>query len=171
MRIVCGLHRWSPYRYQSGDYEKVIGIFRQIMNTVICGKRLFADRNIIKGWFTANCNVSECITVYYRIGLSIETPRKKPLKVIDFQGLWNVIAVRTGLEPVTPCVTGMYSNQLNQRTFKRRIRRFPDCECKGKDFILNSQITSVLFSKTQPVFFETKTSSDTKLQPETIDIG
>lgn len=87
MRIVCGLHRWSPYRYQSGDYEKVIGIFRQIMNTVICGKRLFADRNIIKGWFTANCNVSECITVYYRIGLSIETPRKKPLKVIDFQGL------------------------------------------------------------------------------------
>jgi len=21
--------------------------------------------------------------------------------------------VRTGLEPVTPCVTGMYSNQLN----------------------------------------------------------
>ena len=23
------------------------------------------------------------------------------------------IAVRTGLEPVTPCVTGMYSNQLN----------------------------------------------------------
>ena len=22
------------------------------------------------------------------------------------------IAVRTGLEPVTPCVTGMYSNQL-----------------------------------------------------------
>ena len=24
-----------------------------------------------------------------------------------------VLAVRTGLEPVTPCVTGMYSNQLN----------------------------------------------------------
>ena len=27
--------------------------------------------------------------------------------------LWNSFAVRTGLEPVTPCVTGMYSNQLN----------------------------------------------------------
>ena len=27
------------------------------------------------------------------------------------------IAVRTGLEPVTPCVTGMYSNQLNYRTW------------------------------------------------------
>ena len=24
-----------------------------------------------------------------------------------------LFAVRTGLEPVTPCVTGMYSNQLN----------------------------------------------------------
>ena len=27
-----------------------------------------------------------------------------------------VLAVRTGLEPATPCVTGMYSNQLNYRT-------------------------------------------------------
>ena len=32
--------------------------------------------------------------------------------------LWNIVhrymlTVRTGLEPVTPCVTGMYSNQLN----------------------------------------------------------
>ena len=25
----------------------------------------------------------------------------------------SLFAVRTGLEPVTPCVTGMYSNQLN----------------------------------------------------------
>jgi hypothetical protein len=25
----------------------------------------------------------------------------------------DFFAVRTGLEPVTPCVTGMYSNQLN----------------------------------------------------------
>ena len=25
----------------------------------------------------------------------------------------GLFAVRTGLEPVTPCVTGMYSNQLN----------------------------------------------------------
>lgn len=79
------------------------------MNTVICGKRLFADRNIIKGWFTANCNVSECITVCYRIGLPIETPRKKPLKVIDFQGLWNVVAVRTGL----PTKDMTFDNQHN----------------------------------------------------------
>ena len=30
------------------------------------------------------------------------------------------IAVRTGLEPATPCVTGMYSNQLNYRTIDSR---------------------------------------------------
>ena len=28
----------------------------------------------------------------------------------------HLLAVRTGLEPATPCVTGMYSNQLNYRT-------------------------------------------------------
>ena len=33
-----------------------------------------------------------------------KAPRKNPQ---SFE------AVRTGLEPVTPCVTGMYSNQLN----------------------------------------------------------
>ena len=27
-----------------------------------------------------------------------------------------ILAVRTGLEPATPCVTGMYSNQLNYHT-------------------------------------------------------
>ena len=37
------------------------------------------------------------------------------------------IAVRTGLEPVTPCVTGMYSNQLN--LFRRFLSRL---QCKGK---------------------------------------
>lgn len=30
--------------------------------------------------------------------------------------LLSFCAVRTGLEPATPCVTGMYSNQLNYRT-------------------------------------------------------
>ncbi len=32
--------------------------------------------------------------------------------MLDLQGVTG-FAVRTGLEPVTPCVTGMYSNQLN----------------------------------------------------------
>ncbi len=30
--------------------------------------------------------------------------------------LLPLFAVRTGLEPATPCVTGRYSNQLNYRT-------------------------------------------------------
>ena len=34
--------------------------------------------------------------------------KKAPLK--------GAFAVRTGLEPATPCVTGTYSNQLNYRT-------------------------------------------------------
>ena len=36
------------------------------------------------------------------------TQTKKPLSITE-----RLSAVRTGLEPVTPCVTGMYSNQLN----------------------------------------------------------
>ena len=39
-----------------------------------------------------------------------------------------LIAVRTGLEPATPCVTGMYSNQLNYRTIDSRY--FSVSECK-----------------------------------------
>ena len=40
-------------------------------------------------------------------------------------------AVRTGLEPATPCVTGMYSNQLNYRTnvFVSHLSRL---RCKGR---------------------------------------
>src|SRR5690606_16036357 len=41
----------------------------------------------------------------------IQMPAMK--KASDFS---EAFAVRTGLEPATPCVTGMYSNQLNYRT-------------------------------------------------------
>ena len=38
--------------------------------------------------------------------------------------IYKAFAVRTGLEPATPCVTGMYSNQLNYRTvLTRRFSR------------------------------------------------
>ena len=40
---------------------------------------------------------------------------KKALKFNELQGFLS-LAVRTGLEPATPCVTGRYSNQLNYRT-------------------------------------------------------
>ena len=47
----------------------------------------------------------------------------------------DFFAVRTGLEPVTPCVTGMYSNQLNYRTIKFSFVAFSlDCGCKGRRF-------------------------------------
>jgi mRNA interferase MazF len=36
--------------------------------------------------------------------------------VVKTHKLFTIEAVRTGLEPATPCVTGMYSNQLNYRT-------------------------------------------------------
>ncbi len=42
----------------------------------------------------------------------ILTQKKAP----DFSEAFPKLAVRTGLEPATPCVTGMYSNQLNYRT-------------------------------------------------------
>ena len=48
-------------------------------------------------------------------------------KVPEYQRLKLKLAVRTGLEPATPCVTGMYSNQLNYRTFLNwwhKIRHF-----------------------------------------------
>jgi hypothetical protein len=36
---------------------------------------------------------------------------------MKIRGFLLLLAVRTGLEPATPCVTGMYSNQLNYRTW------------------------------------------------------
>jgi hypothetical protein len=40
--------------------------------------------------------------------------------------LMSLLAVRTGLEPATSCVTGRHSNQLNYRTF-RLMRRKDNC--------------------------------------------
>ena len=40
-----------------------------------------------------------------------ETKNAPPFRMKHWSNL--KFAVRTGLEPVTPCVTGMYSNQLN----------------------------------------------------------
>jgi hypothetical protein len=37
-------------------------------------------------------------------------------KVSISENLFPILAVWTGLEPATPCVTGMYSNQLNYQT-------------------------------------------------------
>lgn len=44
------------------------------------------------------------------------------------------LAVRTGLEPATPGVTGRYSNQLNYRTICSDFMRFVERGCKGTHF-------------------------------------
>ena len=51
------------------------------------------------------------------------------------------LAVRTGLEPATPCVTGMYSNQLNYRTITFILQSLSDCDAKVY-IILNLAIVS-----------------------------
>ncbi len=53
------------------------------------------------------------------------------LSVSDLS-LRDSLAVWTGLEPATPCVTGRYSNQLNYHTvFGLAYKRFPSrLQCK-----------------------------------------
>ena len=54
-----------------------------------------------------------------------------------------LLAVRTGLEPATPCVTGMYSNQLNYRTVS--LQKFPE---RGAKIVQNHSL-----QKKNPVFY------------------
>ncbi len=58
------------------------------------------------------------------------------------------IAVRTGLEPATPCVTGMYSNQLNYRTFKNCSLAVAVSVRKDKGgFVICASIWLIFFEK------------------------
>ena len=53
------------------------------------------------------------------------------------------IAVRTGLEPATPCVTGMYSNQAelpHQNFFLQPLGYLPVCGCKDTNVFHSHQI-------------------------------
>ena len=56
-----------------------------------------------KGWFVREKDVGGAKT---DVEMCV---KNKNLQAEKLEGF----AVRTGLEPVTPCVTGMYSNQLN----------------------------------------------------------
>jgi hypothetical protein len=47
------------------------------------------------------------------------TAKKKPRKSLTYKAFESVLAVWTRLELATPCVTGMYSNQLNYQTFSK----------------------------------------------------
>ena len=55
------------------------------------------------------------------------------------------LAVRTGLEPATPCVTGMYSNQLNYRTILFVTAIPLNCDAKIGDVFESCNTSSQLF--------------------------
>ena len=57
------------------------------------------------------------------------------------------LAVWTGLEPATPCVTGRYSNQLNYHTNFLRTHFLFESECKGRSFVWNFQMFWDFFSR------------------------
>ena len=57
----------------------------------------------------------------------------------------SFLAVWTGLEPATPCVTGRYSNQLNYHTIFQRAYFLFESECKDRWFYCNIQIISSFF--------------------------
>ncbi len=60
------------------------------------------------------------IAVFYK-----NRDKRKSPEIIGFQGFtkgWkDFLAVWTGLEPATPCVTGRYSNQLNYHTIFQNV--------------------------------------------------
>ena len=59
----------------------------------------------------------------------------------------NIFAVRTGLEPATPGVTGRYSNQLNYRTICSDLCVFLERGCKGTHFFETSKYFLHFFQK------------------------
>ena len=54
-------------------------------------------------------------------------------------------AVRTGLEPATPGVTGRYSNQLNYRTIVQSLCVFLERGCKGTQKIGTTKFFAYFF--------------------------
>ena len=65
-----------------------------------------------------------------------------------------LLAVWTGLEPATPCVTGRYSNQLNYHTIFRALQSlFLDCVAKVAFFIKLTKLFATFFEK-KLLFFE-----------------
>ena len=55
-------------------------------------------------------------------------------------------AVRTGLEPATPGVTGRYSNQLNYRTnFVQSYAFFSNADAKVRIFLIPANFSALFF--------------------------
>ena len=60
---------------------------------------------------------------------------------------FGFFAVRTGLEPATPGVTGRYSNQLNYRTIVQTLCVFVERGCKGTHFFYISKLFVIFLQK------------------------
>ena len=73
--------------------------------------------------------------------LALEQNQLQSLKELVF------LAVRTGLEPATPGVTGRYSNQLNYRTICSDFMRFCRTRMQRYAFFSNLQIFLSFFTK------------------------
>ena len=65
-------------------------------------------------------------------------PKKKPRKSLTYKAFESVLAVWTRLELATPCVTGMYSNQLNYQTVSQQCCCSFAAVRKDKNFIPSS---------------------------------
>ena len=56
-------------------------------------------------------------------------------------------AVRTGLEPATPGVTGRYSNQLNYRTIVQTYAFLSNADAKVRIFLKSANFYVKIFKK------------------------
>ena len=61
--------------------------------------------------------VVSCICMVWILPIKKLQSCSKQKKHFISEVLLPKVAVWTGLEPATPCVTGMYSNQLNYQTY------------------------------------------------------
>ena len=69
-----------------------------------------------------------------------------PIKKEGLENPLSLLAVWTGLEPATPCVTGTYSNQLNYHTVSWLNGLF-QMRCKGKHFFYIGKGRLKVFAK------------------------
>ena len=91
------------YLYQEADIEQK----RHIIGSI------FPENLTFDGTVYRTKRLNEAVKYIYLINNKL-TPKKNGTSE-DIFNLYRM-AVRTGLEPATPCVTGRYSNQLNYRT-------------------------------------------------------
>ena len=76
---------------------------------------VFRTQILVCGVLCSVDDKGERCTISGKINLSLFTINRNAPHLCER----HFVAVRTGLEPATPCVTGMYSNQLNYRTIWR----------------------------------------------------